>query len=84
MNIQPKTITSTKTVTSSFSFTTLNDAHITNDDPIRKTLRVTLSEALPPQVVSVTGSDYDALGQWTDDSLNAYIIDKYGLVTGQA
>lgn len=80
MNIEPKTITDSRTVNMTFNLNTLSDAHMTSDDPFRKILRVSLSEANPPQQVLVTGTDYDTLGQWTDESLNNYIINKYGLV----
>lgn len=80
MNIEPKTITDSKTINTTFVLNTLSDAHMTNDDPFRKILRVSLTEASPPQQISITGNDYDSLGQWTDESLNQYLINKYGLV----
>ena len=80
MNIEPKTITDTKTINMTFTLNTLSDFHVTSDDPFRKILRVSLSEANPPQQVSITGNDYDSLGQWTDQSLNDYLVTKYGLV----
>lgn len=80
MNIEPKTITESRTVNMTFTLTTLSDVHMTSDDPFRKILRVSLSEANPPQQVSITGNDYENLGQWTDSSLNDFLITKYGLV----
>jgi hypothetical protein len=80
MNIESKTITDSRTINMTFTLNTLSDFHVTSDDPFRKILRVSLSEANPPQQVSVTGNDYDTLGQWTDQSLNDYLINKYGLV----
>lgn len=80
MNIEPKTITDSRTVSMTFTLNTLSDVHMTSDDPFRKILRVSLTEANPPQQILINGTDYDTLGQWTDESLNNYIINKYGLV----
>jgi len=80
MNIEPKTVTDTKTVTSSFSISKLNDSHVTMDDPMRKTLRIQLVEAMPPQNVIISAAEYDSLGQWTDESLCTFLVAKYGLV----
>jgi hypothetical protein len=80
MNIEPKTITDSRTISMTFTLNNLSDFHVTSDDPFRKILRVSLSEANPPQQVSITGNDYDSLGQWTDQSLNNYLVAKYGLV----
>jgi hypothetical protein len=80
MNIEPKTITDSRTISSTFTLNSLSDFHITSDDPFRKILRVSLSEANPPQQIVISGDDYDNLGQWTDQSLNNYLITKYGLV----
>jgi hypothetical protein len=81
MNIIPKDITTTNTIvnTVNFKLSKLNDLHITNDDPIRKVLRVNLVEAVPPQTLVIKDAEYDSLGQWTDDSLLTYIINKYGI-----
>jgi hypothetical protein len=79
MNIQPKTVVQTNTIQISYNITKLNDIHVTNDDPYRKILRVNLMEAMPPQIITFTGADYDALGQWTDDALNSGIMAKLGL-----
>lgn len=79
MNIETKTITDSRTISSTFTLTTLSDIHMTSDDPFRKILRVTLAEATPPQQVIITGADYDSLGQWTDSSLNSFLVNKYGL-----
>ena len=77
MNTTPKTITNT--ISLSFKMATLHDVHITYDDPIHKILRVSIPEAVPPQTLTFKGDDYDALGQWTDVTLNSAIVAKYGL-----
>jgi len=79
MNIEQKIVSDTKTVTSSFTISKLNDTHVTMDDPIRKTLRIQLSEAMPPQNVIISGAEYDSLGQWTDETLTSFLVAKYGL-----
>ena len=79
MNIEPKTVTDSRTINTTFTLTTLSDFHVTSDDPFRKILRVSLNEANPPQQIIITGTDYDNLGQWTDQSLNDYLVTKYGL-----
>jgi hypothetical protein len=77
MNIIPQTVEITSSI--SFTLNTLNDNHITNDNPILKILKVQLNEAVPMKTLIFSGAEYDALGQWTDVSLNEYIINKYGL-----
>ena len=79
MNIEPKTITTTVTQKSSLIFDTLNDAHSTSDNITDKILIVEIPESTPPHNIVIQGDEYDKLGQWTDYSLNAYIIDKYNL-----
>lgn len=77
MKIAAKTVTTT--ISSSFSINRLNDVHVSYDDPIYKVLRITIPEAVPPQVLVISGEEYEALGQWTDATLNATIMAKYGL-----
>lgn len=79
MNIEPKTVTDSRTISATFTLTTLSDVHMTSDDPFRKILRISLNEANPPQQILVTGTDYDNLGQWTDVSLNDFLVNKYNL-----
>ena len=62
-----------------FELKTLSDFHQTQDNPKEKILLVILAEANPPQQIVVKGSEYDAVGQWTDSSLNDYLISKLGL-----
>lgn len=82
MNIETITITQTETniVNRVFTLTSLNDKHVTTDDPDRQILKIQLTEARPPQQIVVSGNDYIALGQWTDDSLTQYLITKFNLV----
>ena len=70
--------------TGSAILNTLSDTHFTIDDPFNKRLAIQLREARPAFTLVVTGSNYDALGEWTDASLNQYIINTLGLVTGSA
>ena len=80
MNIQNKTVPNIVTFDASYVMNTLNDQHHTIDDPASQTLTVSLSEALPPQSLVISGQDYVNLGQWTDATLNQYIITKLGLI----
>ena len=77
--IQTKTVTTTRSISSSFSISTLNDSHLTVDDPIAGKLKVQLIEAKPQTFITIDGADYTSLGQWTDSSLNQFLIQKLGL-----
>lgn len=77
MDIQP--ITLTKTFSTSYSLEHLDDSHVTYDDTVNKVLTVELREAVPPQVITIAGEEYDTLGQWTDESLNQFLVTKFGL-----
>ena len=79
MKIQPIQISNPQPA-KIFSLKTLAENHSTQDDPAKKVLQIILREALPPQTLVVVGAEYDALGQWTDATLNQYIIGKLGLV----
>lgn len=63
-----------------FSLTELHDNHPTMDNPRAKTLQVFLTEFHPAQSIKISGDDYIALGQWTDESLNQFLITKFGLI----
>lgn len=80
MNIESKQISESVTTIKTFTVDKLDEMHITTDNPFLKTLCVQLNEAIPSQLIAITGAEYDALGQWTDESLTAYIKSKYGLV----
>ena len=80
MNIEQKTVTTSRTIDSTFTFSSINGAHVTSDDPFRRILRVQLIEVVPPQNILIQGDEYDSLGQWTDDSLQQFLITKFNLV----
>ncbi len=48
----------------------------TNDDTFNRKLTVIVNNAT---AFSLTGTDYDALGQWTDDTIRDLILARYGL-----
>ena len=48
----------------------------TVDDPFNRRLTVVLNNVATFQI---TGADYDALGQWTDDTIKGLILAKFGL-----
>ena len=49
----------------------------TNDDSFQRKLSIVVNNAAAFQV---TGADYDALGQWTDETIKGLILARYGLV----
>ena len=48
----------------------------TSDDAFQRRLNVIVNNATSFQV---SGDDYDALGQWTDDTIKNLILAKFGL-----
>ena len=48
----------------------------TNDDSFQRKLNIVVNNATSFQV---SGTDYDALGQWTDDTIKGLILARYGL-----
>jgi uncharacterized protein YgfB (UPF0149 family) len=48
----------------------------TNDDAFQRKLNIVVNDSTAFQV---TGDDYDALGQWTDDTIKGLILAKFGL-----
>ena len=48
----------------------------TNDDSFGRKLNVVVNNATSFQVA---GADYDALGQWTDDTIKGLILARFGL-----
>jgi hypothetical protein len=48
----------------------------TSDDAFARKLTIVVNNATAFQV---TGADYDALGEWTDDTIQGLIIAHYGL-----
>ncbi|MEI8288896.1 MAG: hypothetical protein WCH99_05440 [Verrucomicrobiota bacterium] len=49
----------------------------THDDPFNRRLRIIVNSQI--QIV-VTGDQYDALGQWTDETIRGLILTKLGFV----
>ena len=48
----------------------------TNDDSFGRKLNIVVNNATAFQV---SGADYDALGQWTDDTIKGLILARFGL-----
>ena len=48
----------------------------TNDDSFGRKLTVIVNNAT---AFTVEGADYDAMGQWTDDTVKGLILARYGL-----
>lgn len=70
--IQPKTIELTPARTAQINSITWR----TNDDAFQRKLTVVVNNAT---MFQVSGADYDALGQWTDDTIRDLIVQRYGL-----
>lgn len=49
----------------------------TVDDAFARRLQILVNGAIP---IVVQGEAYDALGQWTDDSMKALVMARLGLV----
>ena len=48
----------------------------TNDDSFQRKLNIIVNNATSFQV---SGADYDALGQWTDETIKGLVLARYGL-----
>jgi hypothetical protein len=48
----------------------------TNDDSFQRKLQVVVNNAT---MFQISGADYDALGQWTDETIRDLILARYGL-----
>lgn len=70
--VTPKTIELTPARTAEVSEITWR----TSDDAFARRLTVIVNNATSFQV---TGADYDALGQWTDDTIRDLILARFGL-----
>ena len=70
--IKPKTIEIMPARTADISSLTWR----TSDDAFQRKLQVIVNNAT---AFSLTGTDYDALGQWTDDTIRDLILAKFGL-----
>lgn len=80
MKIEKTTINIDKLSTDVFVLDTLKSSHFTVDNPKLKRLSINLVEAKPAYTLIIKGDEYDSLGQWTDESLNEYIINKFSLI----
>jgi hypothetical protein len=70
--IKPKTIEILPAKTADISSLTWR----TNDDSFARKLTIIVNNVTAFQV---TGADYDALGEWTDDTIQNLILAKFGL-----
>ena len=70
--IKPKTIELTPARTAEIA----NITWRTNDDVFQRRLSVIVNNVAAFQV---SGADYDALGQWTDETIKGLILARYGL-----
>jgi hypothetical protein len=70
--IKPKTIEILPAKTADISSLTWR----TNDDSFARKLTIIVNNLTAFQV---TGADYDALGEWTDDTIQNLILAKFGL-----
>ena len=72
INIKPKTIELAPARTAEISTLTWR----TSDDSFARKLNIIVNNATAFQVI---GDDYDALGEWTDDTIKGLILAKFGL-----
>jgi len=70
--IKPKTVEVMPARTANFT----NLFWRTSDDAFQRKLTVVVNNVA---VIQVTGADYDALGEWTDDAIQNLILAKFGL-----
>ena len=70
--IKPKTIEIVPARTAQIASITWR----TSDDSFQRKLSVIVNNATAFQV---TGADYDALGQWTDETIKNLILTRFGL-----
>ena len=70
--IKPKTIELTPARTAEIA----NITWRTNDDVFQRKLSVIVNNVAAFQV---SGAEYDALGQWTDETIKGLILARYGL-----
>ena len=70
--IKPKNIEITPARTADISSITWR----TNDDSFARKLTVIVNNVT---MFQITGADYDALGQWTDDTVKGLILSRFGL-----
>jgi len=70
--IKPKTIELMPARTAQISSLTWR----TNDDAFARKLQIVVNNAT---MFQITGADYDALGQWTDETIRDLILARFGL-----
>jgi hypothetical protein len=70
--IKPKTIELTPARTAEIA----NITWRTSDDVFQRKLSVIVNNVAAFQV---SGADYDALGQWTDETIKGLILARYGM-----
>jgi len=70
--IKPKTIETVPARTADIAAITWR----TSDDSFNRKLTVIVNNLT---AFTVTGADYDALGEWTDDTIKGLILAKFGL-----
>ncbi len=70
--IKPKTVEVMPARTAIFNSITWR----TSDDAFARKLQVVVNNATSFQI---SGADYDALGQWTDDTIQGLILSKFSL-----
>ncbi len=70
--IKPKTIELAPARTANINSITWR----TSDDSFQRKLQVIVNNAT---MFQITGADYDALGQWTDETIKGLILVRFGL-----
>ncbi len=70
--IKPKTIELVPARTAEITTITWR----TSDDSFQRKLNIIVNNVTAFQV---SGADYDALGEWTDDTIQGLILARYGL-----
>ncbi|MEI8292219.1 MAG: hypothetical protein WCH99_22335 [Verrucomicrobiota bacterium] len=76
INVVPKTVEVVPArAARSVEFTTVSWRTI--DDGFSRRLQILVNNSM---VIVVEGAEYDALGQWTDETIKGVILTKLGLV----
>lgn len=73
INVVPKTVIVVPARTTEVASVTWR----TLDDAFNRRLRIQVNGSV---AITVEGADYDALGQWTDDTVKQIIIERLQLV----
>jgi hypothetical protein len=72
INVTPKTVEVIPARTAEFSSIIWR----TLDDSFNKRLQIIVNNKY---TINIVDNDYDALGQWTDDTVKNIVLAKYGL-----